>query len=65
MILTKTKRGIAALADADIQKLVLRQRLLWYKEAGKNTKFVIKFISAFIREIDLKKLKAWSVIVSH
>ena len=27
MILTKTERGIAALADADIQKLVLRQRL--------------------------------------
>ena len=27
MILTKTERGIAALADANIQKLVLRQRL--------------------------------------
>ena len=27
MILTKTERGIAAHADADIQKLVLRQRL--------------------------------------
>ena len=27
MILTKTKRGIAVLADADIQELVLRQRL--------------------------------------
>ena len=26
MILTKTERGIAALADADIQKVVLRQR---------------------------------------
>ena len=46
MILTKTERGIATLADADIQKLVFRQRLRWYKEAGKNTKFVIKLISA-------------------
>ena len=41
-----SERGFAALADAYIQKLDLRQRLCYYKEAGKNTKIVKDFIFA-------------------
>ena len=56
-----SERGFAALVDADIQKPVLRQRLVTMRQV-KILKLSNNLFLQFIREIDVK---AWSVNVSH